>query len=137
MESNINKKLKKLDLNAIKQQENSIKEDNISSNVLNQCITENMLTKDYEKFMELLSYEDNLSDKMVDLQNPYYYIHIKEKNKNNKFDSVKYIRSKEVIIIKQEFSNNLNNKFGDMNRHNSNKTSIINNFKLDKIKSKK
>jgi hypothetical protein len=60
---------------------------------------ENILTKDYEKFMEYLSYEDYYAEKMVSLQNPYFYISNSMKTKKPNDIINRYNKSKEVISL--------------------------------------
>jgi hypothetical protein len=62
-------------------------------------VLDNVITKDYEKFMEFISYEDYFCDKMPNLQNPYYYISLSMKN-NKKDNAMRYNKVKEVIYFK-------------------------------------
>jgi hypothetical protein len=53
--------------------------------------------------MEFISQEDYFCDKLVNLQNPYFYIPLSIKqnytNQSNNNDIVKYTRDKEVLFI--------------------------------------
>lgn len=43
-----------------------------------------MITKDYEQYMEFMSQEDFFCDKLVNLQNPYFYIPMNLKQNQEK-----------------------------------------------------
>lgn len=89
-------KVKKLDLGSINIR-HSLKNENIqmengntnlqtntkNSQVMTtkEILLENLLTKDYERLLEFVSYEDFFRDKMINLQNPYFYVPLSMKNK--------------------------------------------------------
>lgn len=64
-----------------------------------QSFLEQLLTKDYEKYMEFVAQEDFFCDKLVNLQNPYFYLPLNQKQNyghtHENFTS--YSKDKEVI----------------------------------------
>jgi hypothetical protein len=91
------------------------------------------MTKDYESYMEFCSLEDFLSDKFVNLQLPYYFIPITEKQTSNNCTENLTKHAKE----KEEFCSKYFNKFGD-NTQTQQKTMVqSNSYKHEKGKIKK
>ena len=160
MENNLNSKLltekgvKKLDLININTRQNNKLENilindqntnNLASGNVNYnnekvrntttLFLENLILSDYEKYQEFLSFEDSFAGKMVNLQNPYYFVPLNFQTKNNEDE-----RLKKYNIQKESFSNKYANKF-TKNTSSSpmlNKTLIqSNSYKIDKNKYKK
>ncbi len=75
---------------------------------------EKLITKDYEHYMEFISQEDLFCDKLVNLQNPYFYLPLSSKQRNDKNcgnnqNIINYTREK------HEFFNKISSKFQESN----------------------
>lgn len=87
-----------------------------------------MITKDYEQLIQFSSQESLFSDKLVNLQNPYFYIpvHLKQNdtNKNNIFIKHKKENDDFCNKISNRFSEPTNNKSSVLNSSYKNKKGI-------------
>jgi hypothetical protein len=123
----IESKIKELDLKSLNTNKQLIEmnEDEAQSNSnkikINEkeVYIENLITKDYEKLLEFISYEEFFYDKMINLQNLYMYLPLSSKcnNSNNLEIFNKYSKEKD------EFYNKIGNKFAESQ---SNKVSVNN-----------
>ena len=76
---------------------------NVILNFLNHKLIENLITKDYEHFLEFISQEDFFCDKLVNLQNPFFFLPISgRKNLIQDFKNKvsQYNKKKDVSKIK-------------------------------------
>lgn len=106
----LNEKVKKLDFNLINKDERNVNM-NTGNKTEKDLFLENLITKDYEKYIEFLSQEDYFQDKMVNLQNRYFFIPRRLKNKDNTLDIInKNTKEKDTFYNKllHQFNEGIN-----------------------------
>jgi hypothetical protein len=118
------KGIKKLDLRGIDQhksdqdtQKNIL---NIQNKQDNETFPEKQISSDLEKYIEFLSKEDKMCDKLLNFQIPYFFLGINSKqslNSNGKEVLQNHIKNKEDFILKYEkkFENSINQNNTNIN----------------------
>lgn len=106
------KAIKKLDLRSIEQHKKETENPKVSNNnnqnksdIERENFAERQISKDLEKYIEFLSKEDDLCDKLLNFQIPYYFLGINSKqslSSNGKEMTESHIKSTEVFLSKIE-----------------------------------
>ena len=117
------KGIKKLDLRGIEQHKNEqeIQKNNVQNKQENGNFPEKQISSDLERYIEFLSTEDKLCDKLLNFQIPYFFLGINSKqslNSNGKEVLQNHIKNKEDFISKYE------KKFESNNNQNNNNINL-------------